>query len=152
MILLKQRVEYDVNENGCWICRRKPNGHGYCYLYDADKTPHRLNRLVYAKKVRPIPKGLIVRHTCDVRNCINPDHLVSGTYKENAQDMVRHGRQSKRYGELNTKARATEAMVLAIRAVPFADFKTYKDLAKRFGISRDMAYQIYNRITWRHLP
>lgn len=31
-------------------------------------------------------------HTCDVPECINPDHLYAGTAKDNTADMVRRGR------------------------------------------------------------
>lgn len=35
---------------------------------------------------------MVICHSCDVRTCVNPDHLFCGTTKENAQDMVRKGR------------------------------------------------------------
>lgn len=34
----------------------------------------------------------ITRHTCDIRCCINPDHVVEGSYADNTADMVRRGR------------------------------------------------------------
>lgn len=35
---------------------------------------------------------MIIRHTCDNPPCINPEHLVLGTHKDNAQDRVERGR------------------------------------------------------------
>lgn len=32
------------------------------------------------------------RHPCDVRNCINPDHLFVGTNLDNVKDMINKGR------------------------------------------------------------
>ena len=40
----------------------------------------------------PVPKGMIVRHTCDNRACINPMHLQIGTHADNMRDMATRGR------------------------------------------------------------
>jgi hypothetical protein len=40
----------------------------------------------------PIPPGLFVLHTCDVRRCINPEHLWLGTISDNKQDELKKGR------------------------------------------------------------
>jgi hypothetical protein len=39
-----------------------------------------------------VPAGSLVLHRCDVRNCVNPDHLFLGTYKDNMDDMYSKGR------------------------------------------------------------
>jgi hypothetical protein len=37
----------------------------------------------------------IILHSCDVPNCINPNHLMLGTHQDNVQDKVNKGRQAK---------------------------------------------------------
>lgn len=39
-----------------------------------------------------IPDGLVLRHKCDNRPCVNPDHLTPGTKKQNLQDCIDRGR------------------------------------------------------------
>lgn len=53
------------------------------------------HRLAYVTYKGPIPAGLVVRHTCDVTCCVNPDHLVLGTNKDNTADMISRGRWSR---------------------------------------------------------
>lgn len=52
----------------------------------------RASRLVYQIKKGPIPDYRIIRHTCDNMKCINPDHLIIGTYADNTEDMMSRGR------------------------------------------------------------
>lgn len=40
------------------------------------------------------PAHLVVRHACDVRCCVNPDHLSIGTAADNVADMVARHRGS----------------------------------------------------------
>ena len=40
----------------------------------------------------PVPKGMIVRHTCDNPPCINPMHLQLGTQGDNMRDRYMRGR------------------------------------------------------------
>lgn len=50
------------------------------------------HKLAYHFAKGPVPRGLVVRHTCDNRPCCNPSHLVLGTLKKNAADMWERGR------------------------------------------------------------
>src|SRR5690349_2879354 len=45
------------------------------------------HRLAWEAKYGPIPGGMIVRHRCNVRRCVNPDHFVLGTRAENNADI-----------------------------------------------------------------
>jgi hypothetical protein len=92
-------TNYYVDSQGCWIHRNKINTEGYVTL-GKGKNRHPAHRLSYALYKGHIPEGLQICHTCDVRNCINPNHLFLGTHSDNMQDMSKKKRSGGRYIQL----------------------------------------------------
>jgi hypothetical protein len=78
----------------CWIWKGyiNPGGYGNIMYQYKQWTAH---RLAYTFAKGPIPEGMYVRHTCDTPACGNPEHLVLGTAKDNAQDKVDRDRCSR---------------------------------------------------------
>lgn len=76
----------------CLICHLAPNAKGYANVQVGGRAgvKFRAHRLVFF--VRKHPTDLMVLHSCDVRNCIEPNHLFEGTAQDNTQDMMAKGR------------------------------------------------------------
>jgi hypothetical protein len=81
----------------CWLWHagKYPHGYGMVNLgRKADGRQHTeyAHRVAYVLAKGDIPNGQVVMHTCDVRACVNPDHLVLGTQTDNIRDAVDKGR------------------------------------------------------------
>lgn len=88
---------YTIDDNGCWLWTEGLDKDGYGTISgefeDGRKRKAKAHRVFYEKYVGPIPEGHGVLHHCDVRCCVCPDHLWTGTAKDNHDDMVRKGRR-----------------------------------------------------------
>lgn len=87
-----QRVSFGVGD--CWYWRGRTEREGYGTF-----GAHRAHRVSYMLFVGRINKDKVIMHRCDVRNCVNPDHLQMGTQQENIADRDAKGRG--RYGAKN---------------------------------------------------
>jgi len=89
------------NPNECWIWKGKKRGslgYGVFSIGDGNLSyknygAHRFAWMLHWQL--PIPPGLFCCHTCDVPRCVNPHHLVLGTAKTNALDMMNKDRKMK---------------------------------------------------------
>lgn len=98
-----------------------PNGYGQVRREGKTWLAHR-----WAARVAHGPaRGRVVRHKCDNRACINPDHLEYGTQGDNLDDRKRHGHT---YRKLN---REQVDRILEKRR----NGATLVSLATEFGVS-----------------
>lgn len=105
------------------------------------------HRLAFEVTKGPIPDGLEVCHKCDVRSCINPDHLFAGTKQDNMDDMKRKGRAYAAKGEANRNAKLTAKQVAAI----IVDQRDQAAIAADYGMSRISIGYIKRGLTWRNI-
>ena len=153
---LKDRIIID--ENGCWIWQnyidksKQKKGHGGYGIAWYYKKLWKAHRLSYTAFKGSIPKGLYVCHHCDVRNCINPDHLFLATQKDNVRDMLnkKRGNWPGRQGEKHHSVKLTEKDVKKIIELRKAG-KTNKDIAPLFNINRNTVYRIFYKKRWKHI-
>lgn len=78
--------------DSCWLFMGCKNNQGYGRMSIKCKNmaAHRFSWNVH---FGTIPINMFVLHKCDIRNCVNPEHLFLGTHEDNMKDMAHKGRQ-----------------------------------------------------------
>lgn len=105
--------------------------------------------------VGPIPAGHYVLHHCDVKLCVRPDHLWTGTQRENLADMDAKGRRVPggvpQRGELNHSSKLTSQIVAEIRRRHSAG-ERQTDIARDMGVTKANVWAVVHRKSWTHVP
>lgn len=135
-------------EVGCWEWQGYFYPSGYGMLHRGDGGNLKAHRVAFELFNGPLPDGHLVRHTCDNPPCVRPSHLLSGTHKDNSDDMWSRGRAHLRNGERNPKSKLTESDVVLIRDIIPQGVYSRSFLAKHFGVSNQTISSIANYKTW----
>ncbi len=143
----RKAITYMVGGNGCHECMsHKPNTHGYPTLW-AEGRSQNMHKVLYEESHGKLETGLVVRHKCDNRICINLDHLEPGTPKDNSQDCKKRGRLNTPRGMSRGDTKLTSAQVLEIRESMFSQ----RVIAKKFKINQSTVSRIKNGFRRKHL-
>jgi hypothetical protein len=128
----------DKNPNGCWNWTgATSHGYGAIQMWPLVKRAH---RVMYEHLIGPIPKGKLLRHTCDNKRCVNPDHLLIGTKADNGRDSVERG-------QFRPNNKLTPEQVLKIRA----DRRTHTAIALDYGVNQSAITRVKNGTRWATL-
>lgn len=143
-----------VTESNCHIwqgvtgtARLKDSQYGGFKRCDVFATSERANRVAYAYHHGPFDQALIVRHTCDVRGCINPEHLILGTYLDNAIDREQRNPTAREGRVLNEECVKVIKWMLKYKY----DRKLTAKLAKLHKCSWHTINEIKHGKTWCHV-
>lgn len=88
-------VKYLKMADGCWhwIAQIAPNGYGRLQMGTKAEYAHRVS---YTLHKGEIPEGMHVHHVCEVRQCVNPDHLQAITPRANLMASDTNARRNAR--------------------------------------------------------
>ena len=141
-----------IGPGGCllWQLSTK-NGYGQLSVDGAMVYTH---RLMYELLVGPIPPGLQVLHSCDVKPCNNFDHFFLGTQRDNLVDMWTKGRGVKppvHAGESHHLVRLANADVAVILA-RYSRGAGQRALSREYACSQATIWRLVNRVTRRDVP
>jgi len=178
------KVDKSAGPEKCWIWKGAmyPNGYGGFAMRDFEKGVAKsgyAHRAAYILSFGAIPRKLHVCHTCDVRNCVNPDHLFLGTATDNIRDCISKGRNARgpthglvknpsaaARGERHSSVlhpekvpkgskhwgtKLTEADIPKIRAMHIPRIFTCKMIAEKFGVGKSAIVHIIAGDRWKHV-
>ena len=112
-----------------------------------------------------IQDGHFTMHKCDNPSCVNPEHLVSGTAKDNAADRAKKGRNNSPTGKFHgsktcpgrlpvgschPNSKLTEESIKEIRALSKIG-KSASVIAAKFSVSQSNISVILRGETWAHV-
>lgn len=131
----------------CWWWEGRLNDKGYGVVDYENKTKL-AHRLVYSFYGGDLSSPLL-RHKCDNKRCVNPDHLLPGTAKQNAEDAVERGLY--RRGEVHQRAVITLKECHQIRDLLECGLFFQREIAEMYEVKLSLIADIkYNR-TWKGL-
>jgi len=131
------------NEDTCWEWQgpKYPVNYGQTTWGCEHYPTHRMSYIIFNGL---IPNDKIVRHTCDNRRCVNPKHLISGTFLDNAIDNVKRNRQGVQ--------KLTQEDVIEIKtALKNPSRGLRQQLAEKYNVAYVTISHIKNNISWSWL-
>lgn len=133
----------------CWeFPKLSENGYGRICEKGGSVAAH---RVAYEEHKGPIPEGLVVRHSCDNPPCVNPDHLLVGTNKDNTRDMFDRGRARRHRGEQHYAASLTWEQVREMRRLNAEFGVPQNSLSRLLGVNQSVVQGIIAGKTWKEL-
>lgn len=154
--------------DGCWLWEKYKciKGYGkFAARENGKQVSYKTHRYSWRITYGEIPDGLLVCHKCDVRHCVNPEHLFLGTSKDNFYDMIAKGRWNKNHnpdfvkyeikgkpiGENKAGAKLKEYQIREIRNNFNKKTCNCKHLASIYKVHPRTIQGIINRESWAHV-
>jgi hypothetical protein len=129
-----------------WTGYITSDGYGRTHFRAKSRYTHVISYIIH-NQTEDIPEGQLVRHKCQNRNCIAPEHLELGTAKDNSSDQLRDG--TAQIGSKNSRATIDEKIALEIYQL--RSTVTIQDRADKFGVSRGIVECIDDGLNWSHV-
>lgn len=139
------------SDDKCWLWngRQYSNGYGCFRLFGKDYLAHRLS-LYLTDDVRA--GGMVVMHSCDNPQCVNPSHLSIGTHRDNVLDMMAKGRNVVTRGSKAHQAFLTEGQAAEIKWLANRTPLKNQEVADMYDVPNvNTVSRIKNGSRWGHV-
>ena len=130
------------SDDSCWLWKKK-NGNSISdyanFTFRSER--YKSNRAAWLIYRGEIPKDMYVLHKCDIRFCVNPDHLFLGTHVDNMHDMKLKKRAKPR-------CKLSPEQVTEVREMLNLGVTTTR-LAKKYNVSSTCIWYIKHNKSWK---
>lgn len=137
--ILYRNILPESNEKGCWLYTKLiMKGCGHINIKGIKVPAHRISYEIHNGE---IPKGMYICHKCDVRACVNPEHLFIGTHQDNMNDKVKKNRAGRKLNYqqvINIKKRLLTG-------------DSDLSISKEFNVNRQTINKIKLNQSWSHV-
>ena len=136
------KVLVDEKTN-CWNWNGyiEPNGYGHASYKNKTIRAHRLSYFLFKDNTNV---DLVICHSCNNRQCVNPEHLREDTRKSNSIDMVNSGNQ------MQQKLSVEQVIEIKKRLINwYPGLNT--ELAKEYGVNNRTISGIKLGKRWSHI-
>lgn len=130
----------------CWNWTGRLDIGGYGRFSQGSGHWTKAHRASYQLYKGAIPDGLIVRHMCNNRKCVNPAHLEVGTHKDNVDDMFRTNPPNRKGNNSHAK-KITQEDANEIRQWREFGF-TQQTIGEAFGLGQGHISRILSGGSW----
>lgn len=93
----------------------------------------------------------VVNHKNFIKTDNNINNLEYITYKENSEHTIINGRSNPNRGEDNHNTSLTSDQILEIRKTYSIGNISYKDIGKKYNMSKEGIAAIVRRTNWSHI-
>lgn len=139
----------------CWVWTGARHRYGHLTVDGRSYNAHKFSYLIHKGAV---PRGRVVRHTCDNPLCVCPDHLVLGSQSDNVRDMFAKGRQASHEALSAAQIRCAHprrklnaSSVREIRRLLAAGRLSQSAIGRMFGVPQSTISAVKLGRTWAHL-
>lgn len=145
---IEKSIPTDCDDCVYWPFGRFADGYGAIQVDGKKWRAHRyICQMVHGE---PPDESMDAAHKCGKGHlgCVNDRHIYWATRSQNLADRVEHGTVNE--GGRNGWARLAEADARAILDLKGSGL-LQKEVAGRFGVSRELVGRIWRRVAWRCL-
>lgn len=131
---LEKKIIFPNNiENECWLTNNiYIDSKGYPKTKFKNETIYVYKIIYFMFYKQNVPNGLLIRHLCSNRLCINPYHLELGTYQDNSNDMIKSDRSLT--GENHYNSKLTKEYILNMLCDIDNTFEYFDEFYQKYNI------------------